>query len=100
MTGVSVRQTDNFRDWLHRLRDERAKARIAARIRRMELENPGDVRSLGGGLMEMRMDYGPGYRIYFMRRGSSIILLLCGGDKKSQPRDIAKARELIVELDG
>jgi len=60
----------------------------------------GDVRSLGGGLMEMRMDYGPGYRNYFMRRGSSIILLLCGGDKKSQPRDIAKARELIVELDG
>lgn len=73
------------------------KARIAARIRLIELENPGDIRSLGGGLMEMRIDYGPGYRLYFVRQGSSIILLLCGGDKGSQQRD--KARKLIVELD-
>lgn len=65
----------------------------------MEFENPGDVRALGGGLMEMRIDYGPGYRLYFVRQGGSIILLLCGGDKRSQQRDIAKARKLIVELD-
>lgn len=100
MAAVSVLQTDEFRDWLDRLRDERAKARIAARIRRMERENPGDVRALGGGLIEMRIDFGPGYRIYWVRRGRSIILLLCGGDKRSQQRDITKARALIEELIG
>ena len=100
MAAVSVLQTDEFRDWLDRLRDERAKARIAARIRRMEQENPGDVRALGGGLIEMRIDFGPGYRIYWVRRGRSIILLLCGGDKRSQQRDITKARALIEELIG
>lgn len=98
MAAVSVLQTDEFRDWLDRLRDERAKARIAARIRRMEQENPGDVRALGGGLIEMRIDFGPGYRVYWVRRGRSIILLLCGGDKRSQQRDITKARALIEEL--
>jgi putative addiction module killer protein len=100
MAAVSVLQTDEFRDWLDRLRDDRAKARIAARIRRMERENPGDVRALGGGLIEMRIDFGPGYRIYWVRRGRSIILLLCGGDKRSQQRDITKARALIEELNG
>jgi putative addiction module killer protein len=100
MAAVSVLQTDEFRDWLDRLRDERAKARIAARIRRMERENPGDVRALGGGLIEMRIDFGPGYRIYWVRQGRSIILLLCGGDKRSQQRDITKARALIEELNG
>jgi len=100
MAAVSVLQTDEFRDWLDRLRDDRAKARIAARIRRMEQENPGDVRALGGGLIEMRIDFGPGYRIYWVRRGRSIILLLCGGDKRSQQRDITKARALIEELNG
>ena len=100
MAAVSVLQTDEFRDWLDRLRDERAKAQIAARIRRMEQENPGDVRALGGGLIEMRIDFGPGYRIYWVRRGRSIILLLCGGDKRSQQRDITKARALIEELIG
>jgi putative addiction module killer protein len=98
MAAVSVLQTDEFRDWLDRLRDDRAKARIAARIRRMERENPGEVRALGGGLIEMRIDFGPGYRIYWVRRGRSIILLLCGGDKRSQQRDITKARALIEEL--
>lgn len=100
MAAVSVLQTDEFRDWLDRLRDERAKARIAARIRRMEQENRGDIRALGGGLIEMRIDFGPGYRIYWVRRGRSIILLLCGGDKRSQQRDITKARALIEELNG
>ncbi len=100
MVTIAVLQTDEFRDWLHRLRDERVKARVAARIRRMEGGNLGDTRSLGGGLTEMRIDYGPGYRVYFARRGASIVLLLCGGDKHSQQRDIAKARELMEELEG
>jgi putative addiction module killer protein len=97
MPAVSIVQTDDLREWLHRLRDECAKARIAARVQRMADANPGDVRSLGGGLMEMRIDFGPGYRVYFVRQGVSIILLLCGGDKRSQRRDIAKARKLIEE---
>jgi putative addiction module killer protein len=100
MADIALRQTDEFRDWLHRLRDERAKARIAARVRRMERGNSGDTRLLGGGLMEMRIDYGPGYRIYLVRRSALIVLLLCGGDKRTQQRDIAKARELMKELEG
>ena len=66
----------------------------------MEGGNLGDTRSLGGGLMEMRIDYGPGYRVYFARRGAAMVLLICGGDKRSQQRDIAKARELMEELEG
>ncbi len=99
MVELDVRQTDEFRDWLHRLRDERTKARVGNRIRRIALGNPGDTRSLGGGLMEMRIDYGPGYRIYFALRGASIVLL-CGGDKHAQQRDIVKARELMKEPKG
>lgn len=99
MNDLRVLQTDDFRDWLDRLRGERAKARIAARIQRMQQGNPGDIRALHGGLMEIRIDFGPGYRIYFLRQTVSIILLLCGGDKRTQRRDIAKARELIEELE-
>ncbi len=95
---MEVRQTEQFRDWLRRLRDERAKARIVARIRRIELENPGDTRSLGGGLVETRIDYGRGYRLYFAHRGASVVLLLCGGDKRTQQRDIARARKMMEEL--
>ncbi len=94
MNVIDVLQTDEFREWLHRLRDRRASARIVSRIRRMELGNPGDSKSLGGGLMEMRIDYGPGYRIYFIHRGERIVILLCGGDKRTQGRDIASARAL------
>jgi putative addiction module killer protein len=97
MAAKSLRQTDEFRDWFRRLRDERAKARIIARIRRMEFGNPGDTRSLSGGLTEMRIDYGPGYRIYFVHHSTSILLLLCGGDKRTQQRDIIRARELMEE---
>jgi putative addiction module killer protein len=70
MPAIAVRQTAEFRDWLVRLRDRQAVARIAIRIRRMELGNPGDVRQLGGGLTEMKIDYGPGYRLYFVKRGA------------------------------
>ncbi len=99
MTTITVLQTDKFRDWMRRLRDERAKARIAARLRRREDGNPGDTRSLGDGLMEMRIDSGPGYRIYFARRGFAIGVLLCGGDKGALQHDIGKARELMKELE-
>jgi putative addiction module killer protein len=99
LAGAEVRQTDEFRDWLTRLRDERAKARIGGRIRRMELGNFGDMKSLGRGLMEMRIDYGPGYRVYFSQSGALIVVLLCGGDKRTQQRDIARARELMQRLE-
>ena len=91
---TEVRQTAEFSRWLRRLKDANAAARIVVRLRRIELGNPGDYKSLGAGLMEMRIDYGPGYRIYFTRRGSKIVILLCGGDKRTQSQDINRAREL------
>ena len=93
---LDVRQTDAFRDWLRRLQDERAKARIDSRIRRLQLGNPGDVRSLGSGLIEMRIDYGPGYRVYFAQQGL-VVILLCGGDKRRQDQDIKQARKLLEQ---
>jgi putative addiction module killer protein len=91
---IEVRQTDEFRTWLRRLKDDNAVARIVARIRRMELGNPGDTKSVGAGLMEMRVDCGPGYRIYYVQRGAAIVILLCAGDKRTQQQDIKRAREL------
>jgi putative addiction module killer protein len=93
-----VRQTDIFADWLARLGDVNAKARILARIRRLELGNPGDIKSVGGGVSEMRIDYGPGYRVYLTRRGRTIVILLCAGDKSSQRRDIKLAQQLAKEV--
>jgi putative addiction module killer protein len=93
-----VRQTETFALWLARLRDRRARARIQARIDRLQLGNPGDVKAVGGGISEMRIDYGPGYRIYFVRRGATLVILLAGGDKHTQERDIAAARELARNL--
>jgi putative addiction module killer protein len=75
-----------------------AVAWIVTRIRRIELGNLGDSKSLGGGLMEMRIDYGPGYRVYFVRRGAGIVILLCAGDKRTQHRSITRARELAEKL--
>ena len=91
---IAIRQTKLFSDWLANLRDENARARINIRIRRLSLGNPGDVKSIGNGVSEMRVDYGPGYRIYFMKQGSSIVLLLCGGDKSTQAKDIERAKIL------
>lgn len=82
--------------WLDGLRDRWAKARIEVRLRRLSLGNPGDVKSVGDGILELRIDHGPGYRVYFMRRGVLLVLLLCGGDKSSQQKDIAQAK-LIAE---
>jgi putative addiction module killer protein len=95
---IEVRQTDVFAAWFADLRDREARARITVRIRRLSLGNPGDVKPVGSGVSEMRIDYGPGYRIYFTRRGDTIVVLLCGGDKRTQDRDIARARELAREI--
>jgi putative addiction module killer protein len=96
--AIEVQQTDIFTDWFARLRDREARARITARIRRLSLGNPGDVKSVGGRVSEMRIDYGPGYRIYFVSRRNDIVVLLCGGDKRTQDRDIARSLELAQEV--
>jgi putative addiction module killer protein len=93
-----VRQTQEFSGWLHRLRDANAVARIVARIRRMEKGNPGDTKSVGKGIFEMRIAYGPGYRIYYLNRGAQIVILLCGGDKRTQQQDIKRAQILAETL--
>jgi len=90
---MEVRQTDLYSHWFKKLKDPRAKAKIDIRIRRLSLCNPGDAEPIGKGLSELRIDYGPGYRIYFMRRGDEFVLLLAGGDKSSQQRDIKQAHE-------
>jgi putative addiction module killer protein len=95
---VEVVQTTVFSSWLNTLADQKAVARIVARIRRMELGNPGDIKSVGDGVSEMRIDYGPGYRVYFTRKGNAIVILLCGGDKKSQSKDIRRAQQMAKEI--
>jgi putative addiction module killer protein len=96
---LEIRQTEAFIAWLSALRDRRAVARIAERLRRLALGNPGDVRHIGDGLSELRIDYGPGYRVYYARRGDVLIIILCGGDKTGQGRDIARAKALAQEID-
>lgn len=94
---IEVRQTPTFSSWYAKLARGEARSRIRLRLRRLELGNPGDVKPVGEGVSEMRIDFGPGYRIYFIGRGESIVLLLCGGDKSSQSNDIAKAKRLARE---
>ena len=96
---IEIRRTDEFDKWLARLRDAQAKSRVLARIVRLSFGNPGDVKSVGGGVREMRVPAGPGYRVYFTQRGEQIVVLLIGGDKSSQERDIAKAKLLAAGLD-
>ena len=91
---VEIIKSDTFDRWLRKLRDPQAKARVEMRIRRLSLGNAGDVQPIGEGLSEMRIDYGPGYRVYYTQRNSILILLLCGGDKRTQQKDIAKAMEI------
>lgn len=93
-----IRSTLVFDRWLKRLRDRKAVVKIAARIVRFEAGNPGDHRNLGGGLSEMRIDAGPGYRVYWTEQDGAVVVLLCGGDKDSQRDDISKARAMIEEL--
>lgn len=97
---IVIRQTEEFREWLESLRDTTGKAKILARIRRMELGNPGDVSPIGKGLSEMRIHYGPGYRVYFVYHGLSLATLLCGGNKSTQKKDIKLAQELSRALPG
>ncbi len=87
----------SFDRWLGKLKDRRAIARILVRIDRLALGNPGDVRSVGGGVSELKIDYGPGYRVYFAQRGQSLVLLLCGGDKSTQSVDIETAKRIATE---
>ena len=91
---VLIRKTNLFMKWLTGLRDQKAIARIQIRIDRLALGNPGDVRPVGSGISEMRIDYGPGYRVYFSQRRSDIVILLCGGDKTTQTSDIEKAKRV------
>jgi putative addiction module killer protein len=96
---LQIRQSATFRKWLLRLEDRTAKARLVRRIERLAAGNAGDHRFLGAGLFELRNDFGPGYRIYYMHRGDELIILLVGGDKASQARDIPRARQMIEQLD-
>ena len=95
-----VLQTEAFRRWLDKLQDARAVGSITRRLERVQRGNLGDIRPVGGGVSEMRISYGPGYRLYFARQGSDIIVLLCGGDKGSQDRDLQRARRLAKQLEG
>ena len=96
---IEIRKTEAFARWLDDLRDLRARARIQARIERLAGGNPGDVKPAGEGVSELRIDYGPGYRVYFRRRGRKLMILLAGGDKSSQAKDIKKAQRLARDLE-
>jgi putative addiction module killer protein len=92
---VTVIQSSLFKTWLDELKDERARARIVARLLRLEKGNPGDVKPVGEGISEMRIDYGPGCRVYIWKQALVTVIVLCGGDKRTQARDIAKAKLIV-----
>ena len=95
---IDIRKTHVFSDWLDGLRDIRARARVQSRIERLAFNNPGDVAPLGEGVSELRIDYGPGYRVYFKQRGRELIILLAGGDKRTQAKDIQVALKMARQL--
>jgi putative addiction module killer protein len=95
---VEVRKTAQFAAWIYGLRDLHGRARVLARIERLAVGNPGDSAPVGGGVVELRIDTGPGYRVYFVRRGRDLLVLLAGGDKSSQRRDISLAKRLAERL--
>jgi len=95
---VEIRKTDAFAEWIDTLRDIQARARVQARIERLATGNPGDVEPVGEGVSELRINYGPGYRVYFKQRGWELIILLAGGDKSTQARDIKAALRLARNL--
>ncbi len=99
MAVYQLRETDAFGKWLYALRDRRAKARILARLESARLGNLGDSRSVGAGVSEMRVDVGAGYRVYFTRRQRVIVILLCGGDKSSQTKDIERAKRMAQSIE-
>ncbi|MEB3248784.1 MAG: type II toxin-antitoxin system RelE/ParE family toxin [Merismopediaceae bacterium] len=95
---MEIRQTETYSRWFSTLRDRQAKARIDIRIRRLSMGNPGDVKPVGQGISELRINYGPGYRVYFIQRGETFIILLAGGDKRTQEQDIKTALDLAQDL--
>jgi len=95
---VEIRKTENFAKWVDKLKDIRARARILVRIERLAAGNPGDSKSVGEGVSELRIDYGPGYRVYYKKQGSALIILLAGGDKRTQSKDINTALGLAKNL--
>jgi putative addiction module killer protein len=97
--AFQLEETDVFHSWLGSLRDRRAMARIVDRLKRASNGNFGDVKPAQDGVSELRIDYGPGYRVYFFRRGKELVILLCGGDKKTQKADIAHAKRLKDEIE-
>jgi len=96
---LTLRQTEEFQGWLDGLSDRRAQVRIAARLRLAEAGNLGDWKPVGGQVSEMRVDVGPGYRLYFTRKGKVLIVMLAGGDKSTQARDIKRAQKMVTELE-
>ena len=94
---VEVVRSATFDRWLRRLKDRRAAARVQVRIDRLAAGNPGDVKPVGSGISELRIDYGPGYRAYYMKEGQRLILLLCGGDKSSQQKDVEEAKRIAAD---
>jgi len=96
---LELRQTDTFKQWRQRLRDDRARALIASRLDRLAYGHTGDVKAVGGGVLELRIHHGPGYRVYFAKQGNAVVILLCRGDKRSQTRDIGIAKRLLAELE-
>jgi putative addiction module killer protein len=95
---IEVRKTEVFAKWLDALKDIRARARILVRIERLAAGNPGDVKPVGGGVSELRIDYGPGYRVYYKKHGRQVVILLAGGDKRTQTKDIKTALRLAKNL--
>jgi len=95
---IEIRKTEHFARWIDSLDDIRARARILARIERLSFGNPGDVKAVGEGVLELRIDHGPGYRVYYVQQGWSVVILLAGGDKGTQKRDIKTAFRLAREL--
>jgi putative addiction module killer protein len=96
---IEIRQTEEFERWLARLKDTTARAKILVRLRRLAFGNAGDVRPVGGRVSELRIDHGPGYRVYFTQRGRALVMILCGGNKRTQPRDIDRAIAIAGELE-
>ena len=96
---VEIRKTDIFGKWIDGLKDIRARARVQARIERLACGNPGDAKPVGEGVSELRVNYGPGYRVYFKKKGRTVIVLLVGGDKRTQSRDIRTALRLARNLE-
>jgi putative addiction module killer protein len=97
--AVTVQVLEEFADWISGLRDKEARAKIDSRLRRLAQGNPGDVKPVGGGVSEMRIHHGPGYRVYFQQRNNVLVVILCGGDKRTQSKDIARAIEIARTIE-